>query len=293
MRFLSGLAAVFTVLLALSAPVHAQGIIAPSAGPINSAMAGASTAAPVDFGSSYWNPANISGLERQEFLLGSTLLIPSTHFQATVPAGAINGIFPLQGRSGTARSDSGVLPGLATGMAFRLSDDSPWTAGIGVFAFAFGNVNYAGNASVPILAPRIPPRFFGFGPIFGSAAFLALNPMLSYRVGDHLSVAGGPVISAGNLSLNPAFFAPGPSDGTGLHTFPPATNARTFWGGGFQVGLLYEINNAWNFGFSYKSPVWQERWAFNSVTPDLSARRIGIQAQLPEILSWGVAYKGI
>jgi hypothetical protein len=46
-----------------------QGIIGPSAGPINGAMAGASTAAPVDFGSSYWNPANLSGLDSQAFLL--------------------------------------------------------------------------------------------------------------------------------------------------------------------------------------------------------------------------------
>ena len=41
--------------------VRAQGIIVPSAGPINSSMAGASTAAPVDFGASYWNPAILSG----------------------------------------------------------------------------------------------------------------------------------------------------------------------------------------------------------------------------------------
>ncbi len=54
-----------------AAPVFGQGLIAPSAGPINSAMAGASVAAPIEFGGSYWNPAIISGLSSQEFLLGS------------------------------------------------------------------------------------------------------------------------------------------------------------------------------------------------------------------------------
>jgi long-chain fatty acid transport protein len=44
---------------------YGQGIIVPSAGPINSSMAGASTAAPVDFGGSYWNPAILSGLDSQ------------------------------------------------------------------------------------------------------------------------------------------------------------------------------------------------------------------------------------
>src|SRR5262245_54571300 len=62
-------------------PVAAQGIVAPGAGLINRAMAGASTAAPVDFGSSYWNPANISGLDRSEFLLGTELMITSTHLE--------------------------------------------------------------------------------------------------------------------------------------------------------------------------------------------------------------------
>ena len=54
-----------------AAPAFGQGIVAPGAGPINSAMAGASTAAPIEFGGSYWNPAIISGLSSQEFLLGS------------------------------------------------------------------------------------------------------------------------------------------------------------------------------------------------------------------------------
>jgi long-chain fatty acid transport protein len=57
--------------------------------------------------------------------------------------------------------------------------------------------------------------------------------------------------------------------------------------------MFYEVNDSWNLGFSYKSPIWQERWGFNSTTPDLAPRRIGIQATIPEIFSWGVAYKGI
>ncbi|MDB5349314.1 MAG: putative outer membrane protein precursor [Planctomycetota bacterium] len=287
-------AAALAILAVCSASAMAQGIIAPGAGPINRAMAGASTAAPVDFGSTYWNPANLSGLQRNEFLLGSELIIPSTHLTTSLPAGSINGILPLRGRSGTSRSDSGVIPNLATGVAFRLADDSPITFGLGVFGFVGGNVNYAGNPSIPLLAPRQLPRTFGFGPIYANASFLALNPMASYRISDRLSIGGGPVITSGSMSLSPAFFAPGPkSPGGVLSTFPAATNSRPFWGGGFQIGGLFELSENWNLGFSYKSPVWQERWGFNSANPDLSPRRIGVQAQIPAIYSWGVAYKGI
>src|SRR5947208_13182490 len=92
-------------LLGVAPSSYGQGIIVPSAGPINSAMAGASTAAPVDFGASYWNPAILSGLEDQEFLLGSALVLPSIHLQSTLPAGAVGGLFPPTNRFGTARSD--------------------------------------------------------------------------------------------------------------------------------------------------------------------------------------------
>jgi long-chain fatty acid transport protein len=280
-------------LLVSGAPAHGQGVFVPSAGPINSAMAGASTAAPIEFGSTYWNPANLSGLANQEYLLGSALAFPSIHLQTAEKAGAIGGIFPPTNRFGTVRSDGGVPAGLATGVAFRLNDDSPLTLGLGVFGMVGGSVNFPGNPSIPVVAPRQPPKYFGVGPIFSNMSLLGVNPMASVRLGDRLSVGGGPVITSGTVSLNPAFFAPGPKDATGLPTFPPATNARPFWGAGFQIGLLYEVNDNWNVGFSYKSPIWQNRWDYNSYNPDYSPRRIGIQATLPEIISWGIAYKGL
>jgi long-chain fatty acid transport protein len=185
-----------------------------------------------------------------------------------------------------------VLSTLASGVAFRMTDDSPITFGIGVFGFLFGGVNFPGSLGTPVLGPHQPPRYFGVGPIFSNMSLLAVMPSASVRLTDRLSVAAGPVITTGPALMTPAFFAPGLSSGPGLLNFPPATNGRPFWGGGFQVGLLFELNDDWNFGFSYKSPVWQERWHYNSYNPDLSPRRIAVQASLPEIISWGVAYKG-
>src|SRR5262249_47705655 len=142
-RFRGGLVLAFGLLASLSwsPEVVAQGVIWPGAGPINRSMAGASTAAPVDFGSSYWNPATISGLEQQEFLLGTELVLPSLRLQTILPAGSAGGVFPPTNRAGTARSNSGVASNLATGTAFRLSDDSPWTFGIGVFGLVGGGIN--------------------------------------------------------------------------------------------------------------------------------------------------------
>ncbi len=272
---------------------YGQGVIVPSAGPINSAMAGASTAAPVEFGGSYWNPAILSGLDDQEVLIGSALVFPSIHLQSSLAADSVGGLFPPTNRFGEARSDSGVAAGLATGFSFRLTDDSPLTVGLGIFGLVGGGVNFNGSYQVPILTPRQPPNYFGVGPIYSNLSLLGINPMASYQFSDKLAIGGGPVITAGTPSFNPAFFAAGPKGPLGLPTFPSATNARPYWGAGFQVGLLYELNDNWNLGFSYKSPVWQERWDFNAANPNLSPRLIGLQASLPQMLSWGVAYKGL
>src|SRR6516165_4149495 len=92
-----------SALLMAATTSFGQGVIAPTAGPINSSMAGASVAAPVDFGGSYWNPAIISGLPRNEFLLGTLLMIPSYHLTASLPADSVDGVFPPTNRYGVAR----------------------------------------------------------------------------------------------------------------------------------------------------------------------------------------------
>jgi long-chain fatty acid transport protein len=291
-RLLTACCAFFGISLCV-AEAHGQGIIAPTAGPINTSMAGASTAAPVDFGASYWNPAIISALEDQEVLIGSALVLPSIHLQSGLASDSVEGVFPPTNRYGEARSDSGVAAGLATGFSFRLRDDSPLTFGLGIFGLVGGGVNFAGSYSTPILTPRQPPDYLGVGPIYANLSMLGIAPMASLQVTDRLAIGGGPIITSGSLAFNPAFFAPGPKDALGLPTFPAGTNGRPYWGGGFQVGLFYELNENWNFGFSYKSPIWQEKWDFNASNPNLSPRRIGIQASLPEIISWGIAYKGI
>ncbi|MFO0959955.1 MAG: outer membrane protein transport protein [Isosphaeraceae bacterium] len=282
------------ILVALSASdAGAQGIVSPGAGPINRAMAGASTAAPVDFGASYWNAATLSFLDRDEVLLGSELILPSMHYTGFLPAGAINGTLPTTDRYGTTRSNSGVASNLAVGGSFKLRPDSPLTMGLGIFGLVGGGVNFAGSYETPTLGPRQPPNFFGLGPIYANTSLLSIKPMASYRFGDRLAVSLSPIITTGTVQLGPAFFAPGPADQYGIATFPYAVNSRPFWGAGFEIGLMYEVDDYWNVGFSYKSPVWQERWSFNSYNPDLSPRWIGVQAGVPAIYSWGVAYKGI
>ena len=257
-------------------------------------MAGASTATAVDVGGSYWNPATISGLPRSEFLLGSQFVLPSIHLQSSLPAGSIGGLFPATSRRGTSRSDGGVGAVPSAIVAFRLDDDSPWTFGLGSQYLVGGSVNFPGSTGTPILSPHDPPRYFGVGPIYGNLAVGLSSIIASRQVTDRLAIAAGPLIAVETLTSSPAGFASpvNPILTGGYPTFPAAYQQRPFWGGGFQLGLFYELNDDWNLGFSYKSPIWQERWGYNSATATGAPNRIGVQAGLPQILSWGVAYKG-
>jgi len=286
---------VLACVLCVSSAALGQGLVLPGVGPTNLSMAGASTAAAVDVGGSYWNPAIISGLERSEVLISSQFSIPSIHLQATLPAGAVNGVFPPTNRFGTSRSDGGV-GAIPNGIvAFRLDDNSPWTYAFGSQYYVAGAVNFPGGVKVPVTSPHNPPKFFGQGPIYGNLTVGLSTLIASRQVNDRLAVAAGPMIAVQSLTANPATFAL-PINKVlrgGYPTFPAAVGQRPFWGGGFQLGLFYEVNEDWNLGFSYKSPIWQERYGFNAATATGGANRIGVQAGLPQILSWGVAYKGI
>jgi long-chain fatty acid transport protein len=289
--FLSLAAAILSV---VAPSASAQGLILPGAGPINLSMAGASTAAAVDVGGSYWNPAIISGLDRSEVLISSQFVLPSIHLESALAAGAINGLYPLFSRQGTSRSDSGVGAVPTAIAAFRLSDDSPWTLAIGSQYLAGGGVNFPASSGTPVLSPHTPPKYFGLGPIYSSAAIGLSSLIASRQVTDRLAIAGGPLVAVETISLNPAAFgAPVNKFITGGYpTLPAAYQQRPFWGGGFQVGAYFVMNENWNLGFSYKSPIWQERWGYNSATATGGPNRVGVQASLPEMFSWGIAYKG-
>ena len=85
-----------------------------------------------------------------------------------------------------------------------MDEDSKLTMGLGVFGLVGGGVNYAGSNTTPILGPRIPPKYFGVGPIFANMSLLSINPMASYQITDRLAFGGGPVITTGSATFSPA-----------------------------------------------------------------------------------------
>jgi long-chain fatty acid transport protein len=282
------LIAAMLVFLLNSSLVNAQGVYLPGAGAVHGGMAGVSTAAPQDaLGALYWNPAAIGRLKRNEVSIGGSFIAPDINVSSSRPR--LNGTI----ESGRTHSDNGFALVPSIGSVFQMEECSPLTFGFGLLALGGGGVNFPGDPSNPIFAPTGPLNQFVLGPSFANMQLLQMNPTVAYQVNDRLVIGAGPTIDINMVSFDQAFFArPNIIQGA-PNTFPSATNARPFWGGGFRAGLVYSITDTLDFGFGYTSTQWLETWKFNARDNLGNPQTLSLQASLPAIYSWGLAWRGI
>ena len=200
-------------------------------------------------------------------------------------------------RTDTARREAiaGSHRGWPRGFSFKLSDDSPVTFGLGVFGLVGGGVNFPGSTQTPILTPQLASQVFRIRPDLlervsaldrPDGLVAAHRPSGDGRRADHH--LGHADVQSRVLRCRARKTRFGISTFPRGHQHTAATGER-----GSSSGCSTSSADDWNLGFSYKSPIWQEKWDYNASTPRLVGRTIGIQAGLPEIISWGVAYKGL
>jgi long-chain fatty acid transport protein len=258
------IAAMFWASLALP-----QGVIIPGAGAANRSMAGASTAAPLDAaGAVYWNPASISGLERNEVYFGADMAYADLRV----------GVDPLP-PPGTLSSDTGLSSIPTIALVHRLEGRAA-TLGLGLYAVGGGSVNFPTEQVVRPLSDNTNQ--------YASASFLQIAPILAVNLTEKLAVSLGPLVDVSVMGLDPFFLAPRNPDGT----FPAATHGKPTWGAGFQAGAYYEWNPSWSLGLSYKSPQWFDRFRWHSMDSNGVPLDVGLDLTLPAIYSWGIAYRG-
>ncbi|WP_231615539.1 OmpP1/FadL family transporter [Novipirellula artificiosorum] len=243
-----------------------------SSGPVNRSMGGAAVAAPIDsIGAIYWNPATISGLERSETALGMGVLFPNQTVASSVG-----------GFAGSTDADAGAFPLPNIGWVHK-TENPKVTLGLGINAVAGFGTNLPVDPTNPALAPT------GLGRVDSNASFLQIAPVLSVALRDNLSVAAGPTLTAGRISLDPFVFGSANADGS----YSSASGTRYHWGGGFQLGAYYIHSPAWRFGASLKSPTWMETFQFHSEDQLGNPRELSVDVDLPMILSLGTAYDGL
>lgn len=286
---------VSALVFSLSAWGFAQGIALDGAGPINRAMGGAATAAPIDsIGALLWNPASISGLPRSEIAFGLELILPTENVSSSIASGALGPGVPAVNLSGSTRAEPGVSP--IPSMAWVHRDPcSRWTYGIGMFGVAGYSVNYPASLTNPILFPQSnqPGVSGGLGHVYAEAQFFQIVPTVSYQLTDRFSVGVAPTVTLARLMVDPlSFVAPDDGDGSGQARYPSGCATRYSWGGGFQAGVYFKANDCWQYGFTFKSPQRFEKFRYNSANEVGLPRQETVELSYPMILSLGTAYRG-
>jgi len=286
-------AAAFAV-VGLASPARAQyGPVLTGAGPINRSMAGTAVATPIDaMGALFWNPAATTALPGSSLDFGLEFLAPHTQLASTLPASSFGPGLPPTTLAGSSSGDNGVFPLPSVGLVYR-PDDSCVAFGLGLFAVAGFGVNYAASGSNPILTPQ-PPNGLGLGGICSELQVMQIAPTVAVQLTDRLSIGVGPTVSLARLRLDPLLIAaPDDANGNGFANYPVGGHhTRINWGGGFQVGAFYDMQNGWNLGTSLKSPQWFERFQFQSVNELGRPRADSINVELPLIASAGLGYTG-
>jgi long-chain fatty acid transport protein len=157
------------------------------------------------------------------------------------------------------------------------------TIGAGVNTIAGFGTNLPADPNNPILSPA--PN--GLGQVNSSALFLQIAPVISVAVQDNLSFAFGPTITTARVSLEPFIFDSANANGT----YSTGQGTRYHWGGGFQVGTYYILDNQWRFGASFKSPTWMETFKYNSEDENGLPRQLTADLDLPMIISLGTSFQ--
>ena len=264
--------AIIAILGCLPNLAAAQGLILQAGGPVNRSMGGASTAAPIDsIGAMYWNPASISGMERSETAVALDILFPNHTVESSLGAFA-----------GSTDADTGSFPVPNIAVVHHTGNEA-LTFGASVSAVAGFGTNLPADPTNPVLAP--PPT--GLGQIASKALFIQIAPVLSYALTDRLSIAAGPTITTGRVTLEP--FVLGSANANGTYSTGNAT--RYHWGSGFQIGSYFILNEQWRFGASLKSPVWMENFEFNGVDENGLPRKLWAELDLPLIFSLGASFQ--
>ena len=264
----------FAVLLIAVAPklTFGQGAILQSAGPVNRSMGGAAVAAPIDaIGAIYWNPATISDMARSETAFGLDLLFANHTVSSSL------GPF-----SGSTEADNGAFPIPNIGWVHHTQNEAV-TLGLGVNAIAGFGTNLPSDPTNPILAPAP----LGLGQVNSNALVLQLAPVVSVELTEHWSVAVGPTITSGRVTLEPFVLDSANADGS----YSTGQGTRYHWGGGIQIGTYYIYDCQWRFGASLKSPTWMERFEYNGVNENGQPRKLSLDLDLPMIFSIGTSYQ--
>jgi long-chain fatty acid transport protein len=179
-----------------------------------------------DASTAYGNPAGMARLDRTQFLIGGGALIIQSQFE-TEPGTTQNG-----GGAGL----TSALPSLSGFYVYNVSPD--WKLGVALVPLMGLAANYSDSWAGRYIIEK------------EAVITLALNPVVSYRVTDWLSIGGGMSVVGGSFSGQSAINNPNPALEDG--ELKLKSTAVSFGG---NVGVLVEPVRGTRLGVTWRSPV--------------------------------------
>ncbi|MFO0816991.1 MAG: outer membrane protein transport protein [Pirellulales bacterium] len=274
------------LLLACSVAPHSlygQGVLLSASGPVNRSLGGAATAAPLDaMGALRWNPATLSGLSCSELTFGADLLFPLIEVESSITG--------LAAGSNSAEPGVSVVP--TVGWSHKCVD-SPITIGLGVMGVAGFRTNYPASLTNPVLMPQsnTPGNPGGLGRIYTEAQFLDVTPTVSWAVSDSLSIGASPILTLGEVVVDPLVIAPpDDADGSGQPRYSTGAGSQMQWGAGAQLGAFYIVNENWRVGAAIRTPSWMRAGTYLSQDELGNPKSVRFAWDLPLVASGGVSY---
>lgn len=274
-------------LLLLPSPVAqaGNGHFLHGVGAVNSSMGGAGTGLSSDvLGALFLNPALLTRLEGHQMVFGVELVQSDASVTSTVST-------PFGPFTGTTEDGSDLTPIPAVGWSHR-PENSSLAFGFGVLGLAGFSTDYPADPANPILAPQ--PQ--GLGRVQADYTLLQIPFAIAWQATDELSL--GFQVNAGWATLEASPFAGLTPDCSGPTTcFFPSVNKDGAFGVGFQVGLQYQITDAFGLGFSWVSEQTYEDFSWNTTiaNPQLPtfglSRRVSFDLDSPQRFGLGLGFE--
>ncbi len=243
-------------------------------------MAGAVVANPQDASTILQNPAGIAWLPRTMFDIGGAVFTPPRK---------MNGH----------RSDSNIFVVPAAGFAYN-----PMGCNCGTPHFVFGVGMYGVSGMGVDWDDTNLADTWSFGgqtmPAMLTKAYSNMQMMemsvgVAYRFNDKFSIGISPVFVYQALQMEFDFDVGNNPWGipTGVHK--ESLDTASAYGVGFDVGLVYKINDMWMVGLVYKSKRWMQQLEWNT-RPDgfmITSDEVKMTLDMPQQIALGINFRPI
>ncbi|MCA1933741.1 MAG: outer membrane protein transport protein, partial [Calditerrivibrio sp.] len=204
-------------------------------------MGGAFVAQADDPSAVYFNPAGMAFMDGIQLSLGVSPIMPRATFDSAGTAQATTG-------KSAGETDSKKPTFFIPNFYYTQKMGEKFAFGVGVFA----------NFGLATEWPKDWEGRFTTGGTKAEITTISLNPNISYKVSDKLSIGGGIVFQKADITLENRIKIFNTNTTFALSSEGDSVLKADSTAWGWNLGLLYKPNENWSFGASYRSKIKQK-----------------------------------